>query len=175
RILLPDVIVCLWITLAIFFFWKSLEEETPSLVSACGFAACCALGVLAKGLIGVIFPVAIAGIYLFFTRSLRHILRWHPAIGTLVFLLIAAPWHVLAGLQNPAQGNVHGFFWFYFVNEHLLRFIGHRVAQDSDSIPLWVFWLLLFVFIAPWCIFALKMAARLPWDAVLRRGDLNPR
>src|ERR1700754_1321252 len=28
RILLPDVIVCLWITLAIFFFWKSLEEET---------------------------------------------------------------------------------------------------------------------------------------------------
>jgi 4-amino-4-deoxy-L-arabinose transferase-like glycosyltransferase len=185
RILLPDVIVCLWVTLAIYFFWKSLDEDPPSLASACGFAACCALGVLTKGLIGLIFPIAIVFLYLFFTRNLRHILSWHPAVGTLVFFLIAAPWHILASLRNPtignpaetvpAPGNVHGFAWFYFVNEHFLRFMGRRIPPDSDSIPLWVFWLLLFVFIAPWCIFAVKMAARLPLRTVLRRDELNPR
>src|ERR1044071_10077183 len=44
----------------------------------------------------------------------------------LVFLAIAAPWHVLAGLRNPAQGEARGFFWFYFVNEHFLRFLKKR-------------------------------------------------
>lgn len=185
RILLPDVVLCLWITLAIYFFWMSLEETPRSLASACGFAACCALGVLTKGLIGLLFPLAIVGIFLFFTRNLKHLWRWHPVAGSLVFLVIALPWHILAGLRNPTlghpagaaptQGNVHGFFWFYFINEHLLRFLGRRVPPDTDSIPLLVFWLLLLVFIAPWCIFAVKSIARLPWNKVLRRDDLDPR
>jgi len=184
RILVPDVILCLWITLAIYFFWKSLEETTPSLLSACGFAACCALGVLTKGLIGAIFPLAIAGIYLYLTRNLRHILRWHPAMATLVFLAIAAPWHILAGLRNPTigspasifprQDHVHGFYWLYFVNEHVLRFLGHRIPHDADSVPLLTFWLLLFVFIAPWSVFSIKMAARLPWGSALRRNEVDP-
>jgi hypothetical protein len=46
-------------------------------------------------------------------------------------LLIAAPWHILATLRNPpyfdftmrsAPGEYHGFLWFYFINEQLLRF-----------------------------------------------------
>jgi 4-amino-4-deoxy-L-arabinose transferase-like glycosyltransferase len=185
RILLPDVIVTLWISLAIYFFWKSLHETTPSLASAIGFAICCALGVLTKGLIGLIFPWAILLLYLLFTRNLQHLFRWHPAVGSLVFLIIAAPWHILASLRNPAfgnpsgaiptAGNGHGFFWFYFVNEHVLRFLGHRVPPDSDSVPLLIFWLLLFVFIAPWCIFAVKLAVRLPWGTALRRRALDER
>lgn len=185
RILLPDAILCLWLTLAVYFFWKSLEEPSPSLASACGFAACCALGVLTKGLVGIIFPLAIVLVYLFFTRNLRHFMLWHPAQGSLLFLIIAAPWHILASLRNPTlgnpssaiptQGNVHGFFWFYFVNEHLLRYLNRRIPHDYNSVELFLFWLLLFVFIAPWCIFAIKAVAHLPWKKAMRRDDLEPR
>ena len=30
RIMIPDVIVCLWLSLAMLLFWRSLEEERPS-------------------------------------------------------------------------------------------------------------------------------------------------
>ena len=55
RILLPDVILCLWISLAMYFFWRSLGEVNPSLMTALGFDICCALGVLTKGLVGASF------------------------------------------------------------------------------------------------------------------------
>lgn len=183
RILLPDVILCLWLSLAMYFFWKSLGEASPSLATALGFDICCALGVLTKGLIGALFPLAIILIYLFITRNLRHLLRWHPIIGTIVFFLVAAPWHILAALRNPTignpagpmptPGNVHGFAWYYFINEHVLRYLDRRIPHDYDSVPLVLFWILLFVFIAPWCIFAIKALAHLHWTQVFRRDTLD--
>ncbi|HEX3437776.1 MAG TPA: glycosyltransferase family 39 protein [Pseudacidobacterium sp.] len=173
HILLPEVMLCLWLSLAIYFFWKSLEESQPSLASSCGFAVCCALGVLTKGLIGVIFPLAIVFLYLFFTKNLRHILLWHPAVGSLLFLIVALPWHILAAVKNPGRGSTHGFLWIYFVNGHFLRYLGRRVPHNYDSVPLWIFWLLLLIFIAPWCIFAIKALVRLRWAEVFRREELD--
>lgn len=184
RILMPDAMLCLWLTLAIYFFWKSLGEE-PSLKTAAGFAVCCALAVLTQGLIGVFFPVVIVVLYLFFIRNLRHLLRWHPAIGILTFIVIAAPWHILAALRNPAignpsspfpaQGKVHGFLWFYFANEHFRRYAGQTIPPTSDSVPLLLFWLLLFVFIAPWCVFSIKALFHQRWSAALRREEMGER
>jgi len=46
-----------------------------------------------------------------------HLLRLRLISTTAVFLAVAAPWHVLATLQNPPQGEESkGFFWFYFIN-----------------------------------------------------------
>ena len=83
----------------------------------------CALNVLTKGLIGLVFPIGAIGLYLLLTGNLRHLLKLRLVSSALVFLAIAAPWHILAALRNPAQGNVRGFLWFYFVNEHILRFL----------------------------------------------------
>jgi 4-amino-4-deoxy-L-arabinose transferase-like glycosyltransferase len=184
RILLPDVILCLWISLTMYFFWKSLGEVTPSLATALGFDICCALGVLTKGVVGAIIPLAIILIYLFTTRNLRHLLRWHPIAGPIGFLIVAAPWHILAALRNPslgnpgavpAQGNVHGFLWFYFVHEQFARYFSRNMPHDFESVPLPLFWLLLVAFIAPWCIFALVVLARLDWRQALRREELDER
>lgn len=183
RILMPDVVLCLWLSLAMYFFWKSLSETKPSLATALGFDICCALGVLTKGLAGAILPLVIILVYLFFTRKLRHLLRWHPVTGPIGFLIVAAPWHILAALRNPsigapglspAQGNVHGFAWFYFVHEQFARYF-HRSTPNFESVPLPLFWLLLLAFIAPWCIFALTLLARLPWRRVFRREELDER
>ena len=162
RILIPDALVCLWLTVAMLCFWRSLQA--PTRATAVGFAGACALGVLTKGLIGLVFPLLIVGVYLAATRRLDHLRRWHPVLAALAFFAIAAPWHIAAGLGNPrvghpgampAQGNVHGFFWFYFVNEHLLRYLNRRVPRDYDTVPLILFWGLLLVWMLPWSAFLL--------------------
>jgi 4-amino-4-deoxy-L-arabinose transferase-like glycosyltransferase len=183
HLLLPDVMVCLWMTLAMYFFWQSLYEERPSLWTAVGFGAACGLNVLTKGVIGILFPLAVVFLFLLITRNLKHLWRWHVLAGVVVFLLIAVPWHVMAGLANPTQGhpsgvvptqgNVHGFYWFYFINEHVLRFFNKRVPHDYDTVPLGVFWALLVVWMVPWLVFALKPLTRVPFRRAFRRLPLD--
>src|ERR1700730_18568321 len=124
RILIPDLLVGLWIGLGLYFFLQGWQEERPSIVSCWGLAATIALNVLTKGLIGLVFPCAIIFVFLLLAGDLRHLLKIRPLSSTLVFLLIAAPWHVLAALRNPPAGQTKGFLWFYFVNEHFLRYLG---------------------------------------------------
>ncbi len=207
RIVLPDAMLCLWLTLAMLCFWLT-ESKVPSsnlhprtLNLPCySFAACCALGVLSKGLIGVVFPVAIVLLYLLLTRDLRgcaaRIRQLHPLSSGAVFLAIAAPWHLLIALANPAQGhpggpvfshghlwvplptdgNVHGWLWFYFVNEQLLRYLNLRVPRDYDTVPLGFFWGLCLVWLMPWSAFVFKSIARaMPLRSAKWRNALRAR
>jgi len=150
RFLIPDLLVGLWLLLTFDFFLQAVSEERPSRTACWGIAAASALNVLTKGLIGLVFPAAVIFLYLLLTRDLRRLLKMRLVSSTLVFLAIAAPWHVLAGLRNPAQGSVRGFFWFYFVNEHFLRYLNKRVPRDYDTVPLLLFWALLLVWAFPW-------------------------
>jgi 4-amino-4-deoxy-L-arabinose transferase-like glycosyltransferase len=178
RIIIPDVIVCLWLSLAMLLFWISLEQPQPSRATAWGFAAACALNVLTKGLIGVVFPLAIVILFLLLNRNLGHLRRWHPFSSLLVFLLIALPWHVLAGIANPSQGNpggtipaagnVHGFFWFYFINEQVLRYLNRRVPRDYDTVPLLLFWGLIAAWLMPWIAFVFKAIVPVRTDQAWR-------
>ncbi len=153
RFLIPDVPVGLWLTLTYWLFLKSLEEAKPSRWVCWGLAAVCALNVLTKGLIGLVFPAAAIGLYLLLTGNLKHLLKLRLPSSALVFFAIAAPWHLLAERANPAQGQVRGFLWFYFVNEHFLRFLNKRVPRDYDTVPLLIFWALLILWLVPWSVF----------------------
>src|SRR5215472_5066903 len=55
RFLIPEVLIALWLTLGYYFFLRALEEERPSRFVCWGFAVTCALNVLTKGLIGLVF------------------------------------------------------------------------------------------------------------------------
>jgi 4-amino-4-deoxy-L-arabinose transferase-like glycosyltransferase len=159
RILIPDVLVGLWLTLGFLFFLDTLHVERPSRLNCWGFAAAAALNVLTKGLIGLVFPVGAVVIFLVLTGNLRHLLRLRLFSSTVVFLGIAAPWHVLAELRNPGvPGVVHGFLWFYFVNEQFLRYLNERVPRDYDTVPLLVFWGLFVAWLLPWSVFAVPAA-----------------
>ncbi|MGA1983412.1 MAG: phospholipid carrier-dependent glycosyltransferase [Acidobacteriaceae bacterium] len=184
---------------------RIFSESPQNLRMLCSaFAACCALGVLTKGLIGAVFPIAIVAVYLLLTRgpraALTRIRQLHPFTSLAVFLLIAAPWHILIALANPTQGhpgglafagghwqiplptdgNVHGWAWFYFVNEQLLRYLNLRVPRDYDTVPLWLFYGLCFIWMMPWSAFAFKAVANaLPlrsseWRTKFRARALPP-
>src|SRR5712692_3727473 len=162
RFLIPDILVGLWFILSLAFFLRTVDEPEPPRFPCWGLAVACALNVLTKGLIGLVFPVAVIGLYLLLTRNLRHLLKMRLASSALVFLAIAAPWHILAGLRNPGQGAVRGFFWFYFVNEHFLRYLNTRVPRDYGTVPLVLFWGLTLVWLFPWTSFLPQALARVP-------------
>ncbi len=147
RITLPDVILTLWITCALYCFARSREEigsEQRWILGAYLFSA---LGVLTKGLIGVIFPAAIIGICILVNRDWAALKRAKWLWGTVLFLIVAAPWHLMAGTRTPT------FFWFYFVNEHFLRYVGRRHPVDYDTVPRALFWSLHLVWFFPWFVF----------------------
>jgi 4-amino-4-deoxy-L-arabinose transferase-like glycosyltransferase len=169
RFLIPEILVGLWLTIGYYLFLRSLEEERPSRLTCWGFAAACALNVLTKGLIGLVFPAGAIGLYLLLTGNLRHLLKLRLVSSALVFFALAAPWHILAALRNPAQGQVRGFLWFYFINEHVMRFLGKRVPPGYDTVPLLIFWGLLLAWLLPWSVF-LPQALR---DVPLRWRELQ--
>lgn len=182
RILLPDAMLTLTIALALWAFLRVLdEEERHPRAWAATFAACLGIGLLLKSLIGIVFPLGAIAIYLLLTRQFFSTRVWkqlRPFSGLAIILLIAAPWHILATLRNPpyfslsmrsVPGEYHGFLWFYFINEQLLRFLNLRYPRDYDTVPPVYFWLFNLVWLFPWSVY-LPAAFRLSYRPVDRAG-----
>jgi len=139
----------------------ALAPENSPLLPMLGFAAVTALNLLTKGLIGIVFPLAFVVLYLTLTRQLKILTKLHLPAATLVFLVIAAPWHILAALRNPAIAMPAGlglparagWAWFYLYNEHVARFLGRRIPHDYGNTPVPLFWLLLLLWLLPWVAF----------------------
>jgi 4-amino-4-deoxy-L-arabinose transferase-like glycosyltransferase len=127
---------------------------SPSRLYAYALWLALAFAVLTKGLISLVFFFGTALVFLFWTNQLRHWRRLRPITGSLLFLAVAAPWHILAGLRNTGGANGHGFFWFYFINEHVLRFLGRRIPRDYNKLPTALYWSLHLVWLFPWSLFA---------------------
>jgi hypothetical protein len=131
------------------------------------------MNVMTKSLIGLVFPLGIVTLYLLVTRNLRHFLKLRPISSALIFLAIATPWHILAAIRNPSQGAVKGFLWFYFINEQLNRYLGKRVPAGYDTVPLFIFWGLTLLWVAPWLAFLPQSLNNVPWRARQLREKLS--
>ncbi len=152
RILIPDVLLALLIAAALYFFMTALEERSAWRWYA-GYAAC-ALAVLSKGLVALVFIGGTAFGYLLWTSDWRRWREFRLLSGAALLVAIAAPWHLLAGVRNP------GFFWFYFVNEHFLRFLGKRYPRDYNKLPALAYWGLHLAWLFPWSMFAAALFRR---------------
>jgi 4-amino-4-deoxy-L-arabinose transferase-like glycosyltransferase len=171
RIQIPDVMLTGNIALSMWAFLRVIDfaegenaERRPGLW-AFVFAASLGVSLLWKSLIGAVFPVAACLIYLAITGQLLQARVWkriRPFSGLAIALAIAAPWHILAALRNPpfidltmhsTPGEYHGFLWFYFINEQLLRFLNLRSPRDYDTVPRVWFWLLHLVWLFPWSVY----------------------
>ena len=186
RIQIPDVTVTATIALALWALLRALdpEEPRPALWSAI-MAAAIGTGLLLKGLIAAVFPVAAALLYLAFAGQIAKREAWrrlHPFRGALIALAIAAPWHVLATLRNPpyfdftmhsGPGHYRGFFWFYFFNEHLLRFLNLRYPRDYNTVPRLYFWLFHLLWLFPWSVYFPAAVATLSFRPVDRAGRMR--
>jgi 4-amino-4-deoxy-L-arabinose transferase-like glycosyltransferase len=210
RVLIPDCMLTLSIATSIFAMARLLDsgksgesggpresrespeslaslepaESRQSIIWPMLFWAGMAVGVLLKGLIGVLFPVATTLVYVvitgrFFSRETWT--RFRPVAGVILFLAIAAPWHVLAAIRNPPifdatlhseAGSYRGFFWFYFINEQVLRFLNRRYPRDYDTVPRLYFWVLHLVWLFPWSLY-LPAVLRMNYRQATRSGRMR--
>jgi 4-amino-4-deoxy-L-arabinose transferase-like glycosyltransferase len=161
RILLPEAILSLLIAASLYFFLTGLQDASRWRWYS-GYA-CIALAVLTKGLVALVFVGAASLSFLLLSGEWRRWREFHLASGSALLILIAAPWHLLAGYRNQ------GFFWFYFVNEHFLRFLGKRYPKDYNKLPATLYWSLHLAWLFPWSMY-LPVAVQSLWrDLRLKR------
>lgn len=171
RIQIPDAMLTGTITLALWAFLRVLEPDEPRPGRwATIMAAAMAVGLLLKGLIAMVFPVAAIGLYLVLTKQLGRWRELRPWRALVIIAAIALPWHVAAAIANPPifdftmrsePGKYHGFFWFYFFNEHLFRFLNMRHPRDYNTVARPLFWGFHLLWLFPWSGFFFR-ALQLP-------------
>jgi 4-amino-4-deoxy-L-arabinose transferase-like glycosyltransferase len=147
RIMIPEAIYAFLFTAIFYVFLRTWTGSIPPRLGYWGCAVLIALAVLARGLIGVVFPVGGILAFVLVTRGWKRWRELRLVSSTAIFLIIALPWHILAELRAP------GFLWSYFVNEHFKRALGTRYPPDYDAVPLVLWWALHLVWFFPWCVF----------------------
>jgi 4-amino-4-deoxy-L-arabinose transferase-like glycosyltransferase len=94
-----------------------------------------ALGVLTKGVVAAAIPAAVLVSYSLLSRDVSPWRRLQPAWGVPLFLGVTLPWHWLAARRLP------DFLQFYFVHEHLLRYL----TPVADRVEPWWFFAVIFL------------------------------
>ncbi|MFZ0293039.1 MAG: glycosyltransferase family 39 protein [Candidatus Sulfotelmatobacter sp.] len=145
RILIPESILSLFIAASFYCFATALEDGDAW--RWYGGYACMALAVLTKGLLAIVVVGLALLLYAAISGEWRRWREFRLFTGSLLFLVIAAPWHILAGIRNPH------FFWFYFVNEHFMRFLGKRIPKDYNKQTDSLYWTLHLVWLFPWSLY----------------------
>ncbi len=162
RIFLPDVILSFFIAFCLYMYLRiTIEEGSARKIGTLDLRCVAlytsaALAVLTKGLIGIVFSGAIIFVHILVTGNWQVLKRLQIGYGIIIFLIVAAPWHVAAALTNS------DFLWFYFIREHLLRYLGMRYPKDYDTVPLLLFWGLHLVWLFPWSAFTWGLVRNFP-------------
>jgi 4-amino-4-deoxy-L-arabinose transferase-like glycosyltransferase len=147
RVLMFDMLLTALLAAALMFSYHYAEQARLRwLLWAYAFLG---LAVLAKGFVALIlFGLVITAFEISRARGVREFIRncgrWLDLRALGMFVLVAAPWHVAASLTEPA------FAWFYFINEHVLRFLGRREPHDYYAGAWWYYLPRMVIYLFPW-------------------------
>ena len=147
RVMVPEAIFALELTALFYLFLRGWQGSLDTRVAYWGASVVMALAALTLGLIGVLFPLGVVFFFILFTRSWGRWRELRILSSTLIFLVIAVPWHWMAERRSP------GFLWSYFINEHFKRALGTRYPPDYEAVPLLLWWALHLVWFFPWSFF----------------------
>jgi 4-amino-4-deoxy-L-arabinose transferase-like glycosyltransferase len=152
---------------AIWCFWRYCGPESPRSPGAArrgwlGFYALCAVATLFKGPVGLALPVLIVGGYLLLAGGPRRVLELFNWRGLVLYLLLATPWFILAGIVDAHY--FREFFWSQNVERFATKRFGH-------SLPGIVYVAFLLVGLLPWTVYVPGVCGRLfPWRWRRRLG-----
>ncbi len=166
--------------------WRQNENEITGrfpfwwAVALYGLAG---LGALAKGLAGVVPPLAVIGMFLMVERGMQArflfpngagywgqglkrigrivaprnflgaLFSMRPVLGSLVILLVAGPWYVAVGMATEGE-----FLRLFFLREHLGR---ATEAFEGHSAGFWFYPAVLLAGFFPWSVFAVPVTGDL--------------
>lgn len=154
-----DVLVCL-VNIASFWVFLCIQQaarqnkQKQKLLYELLMGFLFSLSLLNKGLIGLVLFGGSLAIYALWTRSWKNLFQANWVLVLLVGVLLAAPWYYLAELQNP------GFLKYFFLNEHLYRYIkrdcGDRYGNPHNK-PYGSSWIFMLGAFMPWSPFVLPI------------------
>ena len=167
RIVVLDMAVSVLMTAALFCFILAVREPAGlrRRLLFYGVYASMALATLTKGLMGFLITGAIMFVWLLVFNQWRRLRPLCLPTGALLFLALAAPWHVLAARHNPTW--VHR----YFVFEHWERFTSPAAGRPGAW---WYFIPVLLLGLFPWTGFltsAVRESLRGGWAARKRNAE----
>jgi len=150
---MTDPALLLGTTLSMVAFWIAIAEDNPSPIWGYLFFVGLAIGMLAKGPIGVVMTGVPVGLWVLLSgRWARTWQRLPWMSGTVLAAVLTVPWYVAAEIKTP------GFLEYFLVGEHWKRFVvpdwqGDRYgsAHARPWGTIWIYWLLA---TAPWSIAA---------------------
>ena len=156
RNMIPEAIYTVAFEGIYYLFLRSWSGSLDSRVGYWGAAVLCAFAVMTRALIGLLFPLAGIAAFITMTHGWRRWRELRLFSSSVIFLALAAPWHILAAIRTP------GFFWAYFINEHINRALGTRLPHDYGAVPLWAWWSAHLVWLFPWSFFFPLALRQLP-------------
>jgi 4-amino-4-deoxy-L-arabinose transferase-like glycosyltransferase len=166
-----DIILTFPITasLAGFLAFELGDTETPRLRFAglVAFYFFAGAAVLAKGLVGIVFPIAIVGLYFLFSwrkpdRQFLLSLIWGP----IILLLVAATWNIPMYLE-------HGWSFVdeFYIQHHFQRYTSNKYQHPQ---PFYFFFWVLPLMTIPWLPFFFAAIWRLLKRLWARPFDRRP-
>lgn len=149
RLIVLDMAVTTLVTLSLFSFIFSVQTPPGQRrrLWAWAFYGFSALAVLTKGLMALAISGPVILIWATLTKRWKDLWPAYIPSGILLFLVIAAPWHILASLKNPE------FAYKYFIIEHFYRY---TTSMHLRTQPFYFFVPVILLGLFPWATFLLS-------------------
>ena len=166
RVAMTDMLLTLFLVSCLVISWYGVERFLARGNGAplfwCGCLAA-GLAMLSKGVIGALFPIATALIYLISIGKPTLLFKrnWFFP-GTLILVVTGFSWYLLLGFFHPDGFN---FMKELFVEHHLGRFSS---TMEGHGGPIFYYLIVLFVGFMPWFGYLLLGLFRVPLST---KGD----
>ncbi len=152
----PDALLDAFTTLTMLCFWIGYVRRSRNWFLPAGASA--GLAVLAKGPIGLVLPLAVVCVFLLWERRLSLLADTRILLGTLAFVLTAAPWYIWVTADTKGK-----FLKGFILKDNVERFMS---PMEHHSAPFFYYLVVLTIGFAPWSVFLLQAT----WFATGRRG-----
>lgn len=145
----PDIALSLFLSASLlcFVIGTSQISSQRRLYSMLGMYLFAGLAVLTKGLVAILFPAMIIGLWICLCHKWKDLRSYFPMSGLLLFFAISVPWHLLVQLKNPE------FAHFYFIEQHFMRYLTNYADRGQ---PFWFMSAVTLLGFFPWTIFLLS-------------------
>ena len=153
-----DMMVATWMGVAIWCFARALmhTDGVHAGWARAGFVAC-ALGVLSKGLIGLLLPGLVLVLWITWTRQWRKVWSLPWVSGVLLFVALALPWFVLAAREHPDM-------LAYMFGKH--QFGRYTATTFNNARPWWFYGVAVTLLMFPWVFLVVVDAVQSLWRRV---------
>lgn len=147
RYLNMDLAVAVFLNMTILSYWMSLKYDDNYLKSSLWLLIAfifSGLAVMTKGLMGIVFPMAIVGLYSLLMGQYKRLLDIRLYLGLIIVAVISLPW-----IYAVEQHHPH-FAYYYIVVQQILRF---SVDEQNRHVAKYIYLFAVIAAIFPWSFF----------------------